>query len=53
MLLAIIISDSVLEYLQVRFHRGVSDQCPIGSTYWVIAWDTHYNIRTLYLKHFH
>ena len=35
------------------FHCGVSNQCPMDSSQWVIAGDTHSDIVTLYLKHFH
>ena len=30
-----IISGFLLEFLQVSAHCSVSNQCPVGSTYWV------------------
>ena len=47
-----IISGFLLDFPQVSFHCGVSQPCPMGSTYCVIAGDTHSDIVCVYLEHF-
>ena len=40
---SIIISGFLVDFLQVKFfHCGVSHQCPVGSTHWVIVGGVFY-----------
>ena len=48
-----IISGFLLDFLQGCFHCGVSQPCPMGSTYSVIPGDTNSDIVAVYLEHFH
>ena len=48
-----IVSGFLLDSLQVIFHCGVSQPCPMKSTYCVIAGDTHSDIVGVYPEHFH
>ena len=48
-----IISGFLLDFLQVSFHCGAFQPCPMGSTYCVIFVDTHSDIVAVYLEHFH
>ena len=32
-----------MDFLQVSFQCRVFHQCPMGSTYWKMAWDTHFD----------
>ena len=47
------IGGFLLDFLQIRFHCGVSQPCSMGSTYCVIAGDTHSDIVAVYLEYFH
>ena len=48
-----IISGFLLDFLQGCFHCGVSQPCPMGSAYCVIAGNTYLDIVAVYLEHFH